>query len=153
MISLQREPLTPFIDEAMPLFERHWREISANLDIPLEPDRTLYAASEAADMLRVYTVRGTGGDLYGYALFFVRSNAHYASSKQAVQDIVFIAPEYRQGTLGMRLLRFAEDQLRAEGVQAVYHHVKLAHPALGKVLSRMGYQPIETIYSKRLDKE
>lgn len=152
MVTIQREALFPFFDEAMPLFHRHWQEVSHYLDIPLEPDRQVYEAADANGMLRVYTVRGANGDLYGYALFFVRRNPHYASSLQAVQDIVFVAPEYRQGTLGMRLLRVAETELWGEGVQAVYHHVKLAHPALGKVLERMGYQPVETIYTKRLDK-
>jgi GNAT superfamily N-acetyltransferase len=151
MVTIQRESLHPFWEDALPLFERHWQEIAHWHDIPLVPDTEAYERAEAAGMLRIYTVRGTDGSLYGYAMFFVRHNVHYATSLQAVQDVVFIAPEFRLGTLGMRLLRFADDQLRADGVQAVHHHQKLAHPALGKVLERQGYEAVETIWVKRLD--
>jgi GNAT superfamily N-acetyltransferase len=151
--SIQREDLHPFWEDAQPLFAAHWREIAHYLDIPLEPDTEVYERAQAMGMLRIYTVRGTGGDLYGYAMFFVRRNAHYASSLQAVQDVVFIHPEFRLGTLGMRLLKFAEDDLRASGVQVVYHHQKLAHPALGRILERQGYEAVETIWAKRLDRE
>ena len=68
-----------------------------------------------------------------------------------MQDILFLLPEFRGSTVGFRLVKFCDEQLRAEGVQVVYQHVKNAHPMLGAVLSRVGYEPVETIYAKRLD--
>ena len=125
MVTIQRESLHPFWEDALPLCERHWQEIAHWHDIPLVPDTEAYERAAAADMLRIYTVRGTDGALYGYAMFFVRHNVHYRTSIQAVQDVVFVAPEFRQGTLGMRLLKFAEVDLRQAGVQVVHHHQKL----------------------------
>lgn len=151
MVTIQREPFHPFFEDSQPLLEKHWREIARYLDIPLKPDVGLYEASEEMGGLYIYTVRGTDRQLYGYAVFFVRLNGHYSTSLQAVQDIVFIDPQFRQGALGIKLLRYAENDLRQNGVQVVYHHVKLAHPALGRILERQGYEPVETIYSKRLD--
>lgn len=151
-VTLQRETLAVLWDELMPLFKRHYDEISANKDIPLEPDVEGYRAVEESDALRLYVARSEGRPL-GYAMYFVRTNLHYRSSKQAVEDIIFLAPEVRGTGLGIELVNYADDQLREEGVQVVYHHAKLAHPQLGNMLvKRCGYKAIETIYSKRLDK-
>jgi GNAT superfamily N-acetyltransferase len=103
-------------------------------------------------MLRIYTARLHDGKLIGYAVFLVNTNAHYAGSLQAVQDVLYIDPEHRRGHAALRLLHFSEAELRDEGVQCVYHHVKLNHPALGVLLERMGYAKIETIYGRRLDR-
>ena len=150
--TLQPEKLSELWDELMPLFRLHFAEISANQDIPLEPDVAAYKTVEDAGNLRLYVARVDGRPV-GYAMYFMRHNAHYASSLQAVEDILYLLPEVRGTGLGALLINYADDMLRAEGTQIVYHHAKLAHPALGNLLvKRCGYQAIETIYAKRLDK-
>lgn len=58
MIQFAREPLTDALwDEAMPLLRAHKDEIAHFQDIPLEPDIPLYAANEAAGVLRCFTAR------------------------------------------------------------------------------------------------
>lgn len=147
--TVQREPLTDALwDEAMPLLEAHWREIAHFPDIPLDPDRAVYAACEAAGILRCFTVRSDGA-LAGYALFTVRRNPHYRSSMQASQDVIYIAPTARGGA-GYRFIRWCDEQLAAEGIQVVYHHIKAAHN-FGPMLERMGYELVDLIYAKRLD--
>jgi len=105
----------------------------------------------------VYTVRAftvvdneSLAPLIGYAVFFVHRNPHYRSSLQAVEDVIYLDPEYRRGRTASRLVRFAERRLTEDGVQVIYHHAKVAHPALGKILERMGYEHIENIYGKRV---
>lgn len=148
----QREVLSGLWDELLPLFRLHYREISAHQDILLEPDVAGYKRAEDAGCLRLYVARVEGKPV-GYSMFFVRENMHYASSKQAVQDIIYLLPEFRGTGMGIDLVNFSDDELRAEGVQLVHHHVKIAHPALGNMLQkRCGYTAVETIYSKRLDK-
>jgi hypothetical protein len=141
--------------EMLPLLERHWREVAHYLDIPLEVDASVYHAAESRGALRIYTVRDCSPDaanqLLGYSVYFVRANPHYASSVQAVQDVVYVSPTAR-GSTGARLIRYADDQLRLAGVQAVYHHVKVAHN-WGAMLERMGYQAVDVIYAKRLDRD
>lgn len=151
-ISYQREPIADLWEELMPLLERHYREIAHWQDIALDPDRVLYEAIERAGQLRLYTARRDGA-LIGYVIFFVRFNLHYRHSLQAVQDVVFVAPEHRTTGVGRGLLRFAGDALGAERVQVVIHHAKHAHPELGQLLEAEGYEPIETLYAKRLDQE
>lgn len=143
-----REPIQTLWTEIVPLLYAHWREIATWQDIELNPDLDSYEALEEAGMLRVYTAR-EDGKLVGYAAFFVRTNMHYSDSLQAQQDVLFLAPSHRKGTTGIRLIQRAEEELAKEGVQVVYHHVKVAHD-FGPVLERKGYKLVEKIYAKRI---
>ncbi len=93
---------------------------------------------------------GHSPELLGYAVFFVGTNPHYRSSLQAVQDVLYLHPDMRRGRTAVNLIRFSEAELKREGVQVIYQHVKLAHPALGILLAREGYEHIEHIYAKRI---
>ena len=139
------------VAELMPLLKAHYLEISANQDIPLDPEWSVYEGCEKNGTLRVYTVRAEGR-LIGYEVLFVRANPHYRGSLQAVQDILFVSKEYRHGSLGYRLIKFADDELKKEGVQIVYHHVKAAHN-FGPMLERLDYKLVDLIYARRLDRE
>jgi len=135
----------------MPLLAEHWLEVAHYLDIPLDVDQEAYEQIEDAGALRVFTARDAAGVMFGYAVYFVRSNLHYRRSKQAVQDVLYVDPEHRGG-LGIRMLKWNHEQLRAEGVQVVYQHVK-RKPGLnfGPLLKRLGYEAIDDIYGLRLD--
>src|SRR3990167_6534386 len=149
-VVFSREVLTDAVwEEALPLLQAHWLEVSAHLDILLDPDRELYAASHRAGIIRFYGAR-SDGRLVGYALFFVRPNPHYRGSVQAAHDVLYVDPAYR-GLTWFRFIQWCDDQLRAEGVQLVAHHAKNIHPQLSRVLDRLGYTAVETIWQKRLD--
>lgn len=144
-----REPLTDALwEEAIPLLLAHWHEVSFYKDIPLEPRREIYTTAQENGGLRVFTARN-GPALVGYVLFFITPGLHYASSKVATEDVIYLDPMAR-GTTGARLIAFCDAALQAEGVQVVTHHVKVAHN-FGAMLTRMGYQPQDVIYTKRLD--
>jgi GNAT superfamily N-acetyltransferase len=149
MISYQRESAATVVQEIVPLLYLHWQEIAHYKDIPLDPDTDAYLALDGAGALRVYTARADG-QLIGYCIYFVRPNIHYRTSLQAVQDVLFLLPEHRKGRVGFGLIHFADEQLRAEGVQAAYQHVKKSHD-FGPLLERMGYEHVDTIYGRRLD--
>ncbi len=134
----------------MPLLEAHWKEIAHFQDIALDPDVEMYKKVEDAGMLRCYTVRTHSWELVGYVVYFVRPNMHYKQSVQASQDVLFLRQDLRKSTIGMRLIKHADEQLRAEGVQAVYQHVKAVHN-FGPMLERMGYSLVDLIYTRRLD--
>lgn len=137
-------------EETLPLLVSHWREVAHFQDIPLNPSYPFYNALATGGLLRVFTVRQEER-LVGYAVFVVRPNPHYQTSLQAIQDVLYIAPNAR-GPSSIRFLKFCDEKLRSEGVQAVYHHVKAAHN-FGLVLQRLGYELVDLIYTRRLDKE
>jgi GNAT superfamily N-acetyltransferase len=149
-VAFQREQAAALWDEILPLLEAHWREITHYPDIALDVDRALYEKLDSMGMLRCFTAR-VDGRLVGYAAYLVKANLHYRQSLQANQDVLYLAPEYRRSRIGSHMLLYADEQLRAEGVQVVYQHTKLAHD-IGPVLQRLGYEPVETIYAKRLDR-
>lgn len=132
------------------LLYRHWEEIAHFKDIPLDVDWPVYETAEAAGKLRIYTVRD-GGDLVGYAVYTLGQAPHYKGSLQAIQDVIFLAPEYRRGTAGIQLVAYADTMLKAEGAQVTYHHSKVRNP-IDLILRRQRYELIERIWAKRHDR-
>lgn len=137
------------MNEAMPLLYMHWKEIAHYQDIKLEPAFDKYEQLDAEGALRVYTARDDGGLLIGYSVYFLRYNLHYRSSLNALQDVLFIHPNHRG--MGGKFIKWCDEQLKEEKVQAVYHHVKAQHN-FGPLLERMGYELVDLIYARRLDK-
>ncbi len=131
-----------------PLLEKHWKEVAHYQDIPLDVDWARYAALDEVGILKIFTARSDMGQLLGYAIFVVQTNMHYRKSLQAMQDVLFISEQHRG--FGRKFIEWCDDQLRDDGVQAVYHHVKVSHN-FGPLLERMGYELIDRIYGRRLD--
>jgi GNAT superfamily N-acetyltransferase len=149
-MKFRRETAESLFIEVKPLIYLHWREIAHYKDIELDPDWEKYKSLEDySDVVRVYTARTEEHKLIGYAVFFVNYNMHYQQSLQATQDILFVHPEYRGR--GGKFISWCDEQLKAEGVQAVYQHVKKNHN-FGKLLERLDYELVDLIYARRLDK-
>lgn len=134
------------------LFRQHWAEIALNQDkVPLDPNWDQYFAYDLADILNVLTVRADGV-LVGYLFVLVFPHLHYASTAFAHTDIFWLAPPYREGWAGVRMFREMEKHLKVRGVKVVAVNVKLHFEAergtLGPIFKRLGYKPIETVYSK-----
>lgn len=145
----QREAVGSLWAEVWPLLCIHWREIATWHDIELDPNLEAYEQLEEIGALRVFTAR-IGDELVGYAAYVVRPHLHYQGSTQAVQDVLFIAPEHRRGRVGIGLIAHADAELAKEGVQVVFQHVKCAHD-FGALLERLGYSQVEKVYAKRID--
>ncbi len=151
--SFQREKMTAdFIEVMNPLAEKHYREIAHYQDIPLVPNWQLYMSLEKDGVLRLFTVRNELWDLVGYGIFVVKNNLHYWTSVQASQDVIFLDKSARGYNTGAEFIAWCDEQLRIEGVQAVFHHVKAKANFGPKILEPLGYELIDMIYGRRLDK-
>lgn len=153
-VSMQPELIKGLWPELEPLLTRHKDEIAHYPDIALNVDKATYEALEAAGKLRCYTARTLPDyELIGYEVCLVGPNLHYQDSIQAKQDVLYLAPEWRKGRLGLRLVDYADGMLRNEGTQVNYQHVKAkAGQNFGPALERMGYELVDLIYAKRLDR-
>jgi hypothetical protein len=109
----------------------------------------VYEALERSECPRLFTAR-VERQLVGYCAYFVKRNPHYKSSWQALQDLVVMLPEHREALPD--LITFAEHELRSEGVQVIYHHANASPILDGAVLERMGYEVLDHIWAKRLDR-
>jgi len=149
MLTFQQERFSDAIDEAQPLLVDHWHEIALDKDtVPLEPDWEKYRRLEQAGLLNVTTARDDGR-LVGYACYIVAPSLHYRSLSVADSDVFFLSREHRRGAAGLGLLRAAEDHLVAAGVGRIVNRVKIHHD-VGPLFVRLGFRPIEHVYSKRL---
>ena len=148
-ITYQQEFLVTTEKDARPLLEKHWQEIAVNKEhIKLNPDWEAYADLEASGNLKIFTARD-GNALVGYFVVFVRNHIHYKDHLFAHNDILFLSEPYRKGFTGIKLIKFAEECLKADGVSVLTVNTKIHKPFDG-VLQRLGFNHVENIYSKLL---
>jgi len=124
------------------------------LGVPLDPDVERYNALDDAGVLRCYTARDDRGLLVGYSVMIVSYSLHSRGSKQALQalqDTTYIVSEFRSGMAGVRLMRWVDEQLIAEGVRVIVRQSCDRHDT-SRVLERMGYEQTHRCYARRIDK-
>lgn len=146
-ITYQVEPLAEFLEELQPLLEQHYEEVAMYKDhIKLDPDYDKYLALDAAGFLHCVTVRAAG-TLIGYFISFVHPHIHYKETEYAVNDILYLDPEYRGTNVAVKMFMFAEEKLKEEGVDVIVLHMKTSLPfeSLAKFLH---YDKAEYNYSK-----
>jgi GNAT superfamily N-acetyltransferase len=149
MVDLAVETMATVREEIEPLLLAHYDEIALHKDtIKLDVDWGKYEGLERNGGLRVYTAR-EDGRLVGYSVFFLAWNMHYKSTLFGQNDVLYLTPEHRKGTTGLRLIKFSEDELRKDRVDKVVWHVKVAND-WSAILERSGYQREEILMAKVL---
>lgn len=149
MIEIKEEKLGDFLEEMKPLLLLHWEEVAAFKDsIVFDPNYDLYFEIEKAGGLHCVTVRDDGR-LVGYFLSLVHQHLHYQGSKWAINDVLFIHPDHRHGSLAMDMFKFAESKLRDMGCDVMSIHMK-TYARFDRLVERLGYENVEAIYAKQL---
>tara|TARA_S200002703_G_scaffold80215_1_gene69145 strand:- start:4177 stop:4629 length:453 start_codon:yes stop_codon:yes gene_type:complete len=146
MIKFKLENLANVKQEAEPLLKEHWEEIALNKDIiKLNPDWKAYGELDRVNALRVFTAR-KDGKLVGYFVVIVSKALHYADHLFANNDIIFLTKPARKGLTGVKLIKFAIDSLKTEGITKLHINTK-AHQPFDPILERLGFEEIERVYS------
>lgn len=149
MITFQREQVLDVADEIEDLLRMHYEEVALHKEaIPLDPDWPRYVSLEEVGQLAVYTARDDGR-LVGYSVFFLYQHIHYKQTRIASNDVLFLHPDYRKGTCGIKLIKHSEQQLKSLGVNKVTWHIKF-NKDFRPILHRMGYCDEEVIVGKIL---
>lgn len=162
MFTAKREMFRDVLEEVKPILDEHWLELARNQDkIKLNPAYEKYVALENAGIFRAYIVRAEDGEMAGYAAFMTIQHLHYADHIWALSDLFFVRPKFRASrklTLfkdgakpkgaGRTLFEAVENDLRESGVSVIHSTFKIANPAAGAMLKKMGYLPIEMGYAK-----
>ena len=146
MITFQQEAPSPFADEAVELFKRHYEEVAERQDvIELDPNIERYNLLYKAKTLEIHTARDDG-KLIGYSLWVVVNHLHYKKSITASSDVIYISPEYRQGMLGYKFIKWTTEEIKKRNPQRILFHMK---PFLdyGKIVERLGGHYFEKTYS------
>ena len=140
------EKFQDWFKDAVPLVVANSKEIDIfgqQLDLDLEA----YVSMDMHDLIKSFTVRDDDGKLVGYCLFYIYNHTHFKEMKVAKQDVIYVDPKYR--TCGIKLLRYTEKELKSHGIDLIIQAApKISR--LGGVLKRLGYEEMETLYTRRL---
>ncbi len=147
MITFAEESLANVKEEIQPLIEMHWEQVALNQGkIKLNPDWEEYARLYFNGALKIYTARDDC-ELVGYFVVTVSRSAHYKDHIFAICDVIFVKPDKRAGMTGYKLIKYAQNSLKKNGVSLLNINTKV-HVPFDKLLQRMGFNLIERIYSK-----
>jgi GNAT superfamily N-acetyltransferase len=145
MITYTAEPLSEVLEELKPLFPLHYEEVAMYTDkIDLNPAYDKYLM--LGEFVQAYIVRDEG-EVIGYTIYFVTPNLHYSDHTYAANDIIFIAPEHRHGTVAVELMQFAEQNLKDLGVSVMTMHMKNYAP-FKTLMQFQQFDEAETLYTK-----
>ena len=145
-ITYQVETLAATREEALPLLDRHYEEIAQFKGVQkLDPDWETYDAMERSGHLWVMTVRDRG-QLVGYMVMVINRALHYKSLLMATEDIHYLAPEYRKGLTGYRLLAKTRQAMKDKGAKMATMRCKAgqSHAAL---FERLGGELSDMVYA------
>lgn len=122
-----------------PFVMKHWNELGLTKeDVPIDFDWNRFFEQDRKGKLHTVTVR-KDGQLVGYHIAFIGSHPHYKSTLHAMVDLYYLEPTLRRGKVGMKMFKFAEEELKQIGVKKIYTgcKVKLDHTRLFEFL---GYE-------------
>lgn len=151
MLTFQREPWATLFRDGQELFKIHFDELALHKDaMPMGLDNDFYADLEKRNFLLVVTAR-RDGQLIGYYVGIVIG--HHPHNKEggkvSTTDMFYLSPEHRRGGAGAKLLRFVEQELRAEGVKKATISTKL-HFESGELLDALGWEKTDVVRQKVL---
>lgn len=149
MITFHIEHAQECLLELQRLFPEHYRELALDQDkVPLQPQWNVYLERDARGELLLVTAR-EAGELVGYFVGFIAPGLHYASCLTCTMDIFYIEPSHRNGSMGLRLFRFVEAELKRRGVQRWFVGSKV-HADASALFERLKFRRVEIYYSKWL---
>jgi hypothetical protein len=136
-------------DQIQILIKRHYAELTLDKDVmKLAPDWDRYNQLNNDGKLSIVAAYDNE-KIVGYSVFFLNEHIHYKNNIIANNDVLFLAPEYRLGMTGIKLIKYSEMILQQLGVSKVIWHVKMAKD-FRKLLHRMGYQDEDIIVGRAL---
>ena len=132
-----------------------FEEIYAKTDFaagrpPLVFNWLAYRALEDSGQCRLFVARDGDDRFLGFALYLVFNHLHHANNRFAQCDMLGVAPEARGGGIGRRLVEYALDVLRQQGVSHVIHMHRTMYEKTTPLFVKLGFEPVELSYIKAL---
>ena len=151
MIRCQQESFDQIAEDIAVLLEDHWLEVEwGKDDIPLDPNFRAYQQADQDGTVVMFALRD-GGALVGYNTFWIYNHPHHSGTVFAVNDMLYIKPEYRNGLSSSNMLWFCEEVLKEKGANVITYHMK-PHKSFTKLMDYLGYEHTECVYSKFIGK-
>jgi len=128
--------------------QAHYDEIETLKEFPLDLDFDAYENLWHLGRL-VFVTAKNGNELVGYILFFVAPHMHSKNCITAHEDIYFLKPEYRKGRNGIKMFQFAQEHLKAKGVDLILYSTKFEFDN-SSLFKYLGCKPIDKVFTKLL---
>ena len=146
-LSCQWERFSVISAEIRPMMERQQAEVGKDYE-PYDPDWDRYFAFDRAGSLRIWTARTIEGFLVGYVFWLLLRSLHASSTRFATADLIYLAPEWREGLLGYRFLRSAisaVSELKPDIIRVETNDL-YEDGRLGLLLRRLKFRRIGSVY-------
>lgn len=146
MITYKIKTVEECFDDVQELLQNHYEELSVTKQYKLNPDYEVY--KQNSGRIKIVICEDDGVTV-GYIVFFVSPHLHYKDCLMAVEDIYYLKPEYRKGSTGIKMFRFAEIYLKSVGVNMVKYSTK-THLDNSKIFEYLDYKFIEKVFIKAI---
>lgn len=141
--------------ELAPLLVRQQDEVGKAYQ-DFDPDWNRYFEYERAGLLRIWTARDEHGVLVGYFVGLFVHGLHAASTRHCYADLFWLAPEWRDGLLGLRFLRSVVQACEGLRVQVLRWETNdtfmpdgNGRSRVARLLERLGFEQVGTVMQKR----
>jgi hypothetical protein len=129
------------------MLEGHWDEVEwGKEDVPLNPNLATYEMAAKHGAVSFFSMRDEG-ELVGYAVFWTHGHPHHDGKIFAINDLLYVKPEYRRSALVDGFLMFCEQELVLIGCDVMTVSMKTNHDHPG-LMGIHGFTATEKIYSK-----
>jgi GNAT superfamily N-acetyltransferase len=135
-------------DRIIKLFDEHYNELSVTKEYDLNPCYEVYFEADKRNLVQVVLCENDD-ELIGYIVFFLAPSLHYKDCMQATEDIYYLKPQYRKGTIGIKMFKFAEKHLKSIGINMIRYSTK-THMDNTKLFEYLGYEFIEKVFIKKI---
>lgn len=114
----------------------------------LNPDMETYEAMEGAGCLLALFAYD-GEEIVGYSANFIVPHMHYKDLLMCQNDVLYVDPDRRNGSFGLRLIQETERLAAERGARFITWHAK-PNTRLEVLLPRLEYRTQEVVFSKEL---
>jgi len=135
---------------ALPFITAHHEEVSLYTSFKLDPDVEKYRLLSDMGIYKAFTMRTSAkSELVGYAGFFMSPMLHFKNNNQAVNDLIYVRPEYRKQGHGKAFIDYINKALKELGADIVYYNIP-ARMDWSKMLKERGFAINDFVYSRRI---
>lgn len=149
-MEIKREYLPALWSDIEPLAMNHGKELGilGDHEKPITLNKELYQVLQDTGRLLVLTAR-KDAKLIGYVSIIAVDALHFEGEFFAEIDAIYLDPDYRKGTLGIKLIKEAEKIIKEHGIKYIRFSSTEAKD-LSSLLKRFGYTVQETVYLKEI---
>ena len=148
-IVFAQENLSDILNEYESVLEEHYPSLDwSDGKINHNVDHEKYGMVARAGHLGLFTAR-CDGKLVGYCSIIADNHIHHKDIVFATTDSFYLRRSYRKGFTGVKFLNFIQEKLKELGVD-VFTIQSRTKEKTDKLLKRLGYTEVETVYAKIL---